>query len=179
VWREGSTATDPSNLGSHGGGERTPVPVSVRRRRSITTTSNHAAEYDTATLTAASTSIPTMTTDHSARAGETGHYAPVKYVRIFADEQGLSHFEDVELDLKRRLVADGVPPLQLVGPLAASGILFVEQMGEPRFTNVATFRDGRMAGESLYFDLATLCEQAGFLVDAVRAAAKERAPRTP
>jgi hypothetical protein len=36
-----------------------------------------------------------------------------------------------------------------------------------------------MAGESLYFDLATLCEQAGFLVDAVRAAAKERAPRTP
>jgi hypothetical protein len=42
---------------------------SARRRRSITTTSNHAAEYDTATLTAASTSNRTMTTDHSARAG--------------------------------------------------------------------------------------------------------------
>jgi hypothetical protein len=127
---KGSTATDPSNLGSHVGGERTPVPVSVGRRRSIATTSNRAAEYDTATLTAASTSIPTMTTDHSAGAGEIRHYAPVKYVRIFADEQGLSHFEDVELDLKRRHVADGVPPLQLVGPLAASGVLFVEQMGE-------------------------------------------------
>jgi ketosteroid isomerase-like protein len=47
-----------------------------------------------------------------------------------------------------------------------------------RFTNVATFRDGRMAGESLYFDLATLCEQAGFTVDAVRAAAKQRAAPT-
>jgi steroid delta-isomerase-like uncharacterized protein len=43
-----------------------------------------------------------------------------------------------------------------------------------RFTNVATFRDGQMAGESIYFDVATLCEQAGFSVDAVRAAAKSR-----
>jgi steroid delta-isomerase-like uncharacterized protein len=43
-----------------------------------------------------------------------------------------------------------------------------------RFTNVATFREGRMAGESLYFDVASLCEQAGFALDAVRAAAKER-----
>jgi predicted ester cyclase len=44
-----------------------------------------------------------------------------------------------------------------------------------RFTNVATFRDRRMAGESIYFDVATLCEQAGFSLDAVRAAAKARA----
>ena len=29
------------------------------------------------------------------------------------------------------------------------------------FTNITTFTDGRMAGESIYFDLATLCEQAG------------------
>jgi hypothetical protein len=43
-----------------------------------------------------------------------------------------------------------------------------------RLTNVATFRDGRMAGESLYFDLATLCEQTGFPVDAVRAAGRRR-----
>ena len=43
-----------------------------------------------------------------------------------------------------------------------------------RFTNVATFRDGQMAGESIYFDVATLCEQAGFSVDEVRAAAKGR-----
>jgi hypothetical protein len=59
-----------------------------------------------------------------------GHYARVEYVRIFADEQGLSHFEDVELDLRRQHVADGLPPLQLAGPLAASGVPFVEQMGE-------------------------------------------------
>jgi hypothetical protein len=62
--------------------------------------------------------------------GEIGHYAPVKYVRIFADEQGRSHFEDVELDLKRQRVAEGVPPFQLAGPLTASGVVFVEQMGE-------------------------------------------------
>ena len=44
-----------------------------------------------------------------------------------------------------------------------------------RFANVATFRDRQMAGESIYFDVATLCEQAGFVVDEVRAAAKARA----
>ena len=43
------------------------------------------------------------------------------------------------------------------------------------FTNVATFADGLMMGESIYFDLATLCEQASLPLDAVRRAAKERA----
>jgi hypothetical protein len=43
------------------------------------------------------------------------------------------------------------------------------------FTNVATFRDDRMVGETIYFDLATLCEQAGLPIDEVRAAAKARA----
>jgi hypothetical protein len=62
--------------------------------------------------------------------GPIGHDAPVKYVRIFADEQDMSHFADAELDLRRHRVADGVPPLQLAGPLAASGVLFVEQTGE-------------------------------------------------
>lgn len=46
---------------------------------------------------------------------------------------------------------------------------------EVPFTNVATFANGKMQGETLYFDLATLCEQAGFDVSAVRAAVKERA----
>jgi hypothetical protein len=32
-----------------------------------------------------------------------------------------------------------------------------------------------MAGESIYFDLATLCEQAGIPLDAIRAAAAQRA----
>jgi steroid delta-isomerase-like uncharacterized protein len=43
------------------------------------------------------------------------------------------------------------------------------------FTNVATFTDELMAGESLYFDLAMLCDQAGLPLDAIRRAAKERA----
>jgi hypothetical protein len=34
--------------------------------------------------------------------------------------------------------------------------------------------DGLLAGESIYFDLATLCEQAGISVEQVRAAAKSR-----
>ena len=43
------------------------------------------------------------------------------------------------------------------------------------FTNVTRFADGRMLGERIYFDLATLCEQAGVPLDAIRAAAKGRA----
>lgn len=43
------------------------------------------------------------------------------------------------------------------------------------FTNITTFASGRMAGESIYFDLATLCEQAGIPLDAIRTAAAERA----
>ncbi len=43
------------------------------------------------------------------------------------------------------------------------------------FVNVAPFKNGLMAGESIYFDLATLCEQAALPLDHVRAAAKARA----
>ena len=43
------------------------------------------------------------------------------------------------------------------------------------FTNVTPFRDELMAGESIYFDLATLCEQAALPLDEVRAGAKKRA----
>lgn len=43
------------------------------------------------------------------------------------------------------------------------------------FANVVPFKDGLMAGEAVYFDLATLCEQAGLSTDEVRAAAKARA----
>jgi hypothetical protein len=42
------------------------------------------------------------------------------------------------------------------------------------FTNIVPFKDGLMAGETIYFDLATLCEQAGLSLDEVRAAAKAR-----
>jgi steroid delta-isomerase-like uncharacterized protein len=48
------------------------------------------------------------------------------------------------------------------------------------FANVTPFRNGLMAGESIYFDVATLCDQAGLPLDAVRAAARERSrPRNP
>jgi steroid delta-isomerase-like uncharacterized protein len=43
------------------------------------------------------------------------------------------------------------------------------------FANVAPFKDGLMAGETIYFDLATLCDQAGLNLAEVRAAAKARA----
>jgi hypothetical protein len=43
------------------------------------------------------------------------------------------------------------------------------------FANVTAFRDGLMAGESIYFDLATLCKQAALPFEQVRAGAKERA----
>ena len=42
------------------------------------------------------------------------------------------------------------------------------------FTNVTTFKDGLMQGESIYFDLATLCEQANLSLQEVRAAAAAR-----
>jgi steroid delta-isomerase-like uncharacterized protein len=44
------------------------------------------------------------------------------------------------------------------------------------FANVVPFRDGLMEGEIIYFDLATLCEQAGIPLEAVRAAAAARRP---
>jgi steroid delta-isomerase-like uncharacterized protein len=56
--------------------------------------------------------------------------------------------------------------------------LGVPPSGRPfavRFVNVAPLRDNLMAGESIHFDLATLCEQAGLPLDAVRAAARARA----
>jgi hypothetical protein len=43
------------------------------------------------------------------------------------------------------------------------------------FANVTPFRDGLMAGERIYFDLATLCTQAGLPLDEVRSRARERA----
>ena len=42
------------------------------------------------------------------------------------------------------------------------------------FANVTPFRDGLMEGETIYFDLATLCEQAGFPLEQVRTNAAQR-----
>jgi steroid delta-isomerase-like uncharacterized protein len=46
---------------------------------------------------------------------------------------------------------------------------------EVPFANVVPFEDGLMAGERIYFDLASLCEQARIPLDAIRAAAAARA----
>jgi steroid delta-isomerase-like uncharacterized protein len=42
------------------------------------------------------------------------------------------------------------------------------------FANVTPFRNGLMEGETIYFDLATLCDQAGFPLDEVRSNAARR-----
>ncbi len=55
--------------------------------------------------------------------------------------------------------------------------LGVPPSGRPfavRFANVAAFKEGRMAGESIYYDLASLCEEAGLPFDKIRLAAKAR-----
>jgi steroid delta-isomerase-like uncharacterized protein len=44
------------------------------------------------------------------------------------------------------------------------------------FANVVPFGQERMAGETIYFDLATLCEQARLPLQEVRAAAAARRP---
>jgi hypothetical protein len=42
------------------------------------------------------------------------------------------------------------------------------------FANIVPFEDGLMAGETIYFDLATLCAQAGIPLPDIRAAAAAR-----
>ena len=99
----------------------------------------------------------------AARAAYVGYFTA--FPDLMPDDQGAAYGEDVMVawGLLRGTSGGewlGVPP---------SGGAFAVP-----FTNVATFKNGRMAGESIYFDLATLCEQAGLPIDKVRAAAKER-----
>jgi steroid delta-isomerase-like uncharacterized protein len=44
------------------------------------------------------------------------------------------------------------------------------------FANIVPFRDGLMAGEAIYFDLATLCDQANIPLSEIRKAAAHRQP---
>jgi steroid delta-isomerase-like uncharacterized protein len=103
---------------------------------------------------------------------EAARAAYVNYFTAFPDltpdDQGVSFGDDVMVAwgfLRGTSGGDwlGVPP---------SGGSFAVP-----FTNVATFEGDLMAGESIYYDLATLCEQAGLPLDRIRAAAKERAAR--
>jgi len=42
-----------------------------------------------------------------------------KYVRLFSDEQGNSHFEDCEAELGETEFAPGIPPLLVSSPMVA------------------------------------------------------------
>ena len=86
------------------------------------------------------------------------------------DDHGLAAGEDV---LVAWGVLAGTSGGEWLGVPPTSGTFAVQ------FANVSTFRDGRMAGESIYFDVATLCEQAGLPLGDVRAAAKARAANIP
>jgi steroid delta-isomerase-like uncharacterized protein len=100
----------------------------------------------------------------AARAAYVGYFTA--FPDLAPDDQGTAFGEDTMVAwgyLRGTSGGDwlGVPP---------SGGTFAVP-----FTNVAVFKGDLMAGESIYFDLATLCEQAGLPLDEVRAAAKERA----
>lgn len=54
----------------------------------------------------------------------------MRYLRIYAGDDGGSRLEDIELPASLTRVADGLPPLLVSGPFACSGIIFVEQQKE-------------------------------------------------
>ena len=54
----------------------------------------------------------------------------MRYLRVYAGDDGASRFEDVELEGALTRIVDGVPPLLVSGPFACSGIMFVEQPKE-------------------------------------------------
>jgi len=78
-----------------------------------------------------------------------------------------------ELDLGDTIVQCG----RITGTVSTD-VLGVPARGGPldlSFTAVISFRDGLMAGEHIWFDLESFCEQAGVDVASVRRAAEELA----
>src|SRR5687768_12165015 len=51
----------------------------------------------------------------------------MRYLRIYAGDDGGSRFEDVELPASPTHLVDGVPPLLVSGPFACTEVTFVEQ----------------------------------------------------
>jgi steroid delta-isomerase-like uncharacterized protein len=100
----------------------------------------------------------------AARAAYEGYFTA--FPDLAPDDEGQAFGEDVMVvwgTLRGTSDGDwvGVPP---------SGRSFAVP-----FSNVTPFRDGLMAGESIYFDLATLCDQAALPLADVRAGGKARA----
>jgi predicted ester cyclase len=52
------------------------------------------------------------------------------------------------------------------------GILATGRGFECAFTNVVPFKNGKMQGEAILFDLASMCEQIGISIDDLRARAR-------
>ena len=103
----------------------------------------------------------------AARAAYEGYFTA--FPDLSPDDQGVAFGEDVVVVWGRLIGTSGG---DWVGVPPSGGSFSVP------FANVAPFRDGLMAGESIFFDLATLCEQAGLPLDEVRAGARERAQTT-
>ena len=103
----------------------------------------------------------------AARAAYVGYFTA--FPDLAPDDEGAAFGDDVLVTWGHLRGTSGGPWL---GVPPSGGTFAVP------FTNVTTFADGRMAGESIYFDLATLCEQAGLPLDEVRAAARARAGRS-
>jgi predicted ester cyclase len=100
-------------------------------------------------------------------------------VRTSYEQQFFTAFPDLAPEDEGIAVGDDV--IAVWGTLR--GTSRGEWMGVPpgggsfavQFANVVPFADGRMTGETIYFDLATLCDQAGLPLEEVRAAAARRA----
>ncbi len=54
----------------------------------------------------------------------------MRYLRVYAGDDGASRFEDVELQGAPARIIKGVPPLLVSGPFACTGITFVEEPKE-------------------------------------------------
>jgi steroid delta-isomerase-like uncharacterized protein len=99
-----------------------------------------------------------------ARAAYEGYFTA--FPDLTPDDEGFAFGEDV-------LVTWGT--LRGTSKGAFLGIPPSGRAFEVPFVNVARFRAGHMAGESIYFDLASLCDQSGLPLDKLRAAAQARA----
>jgi steroid delta-isomerase-like uncharacterized protein len=112
----------------------------------------------------ATVALGTRTLGHEAtRAAYAAYFTA--FPDLAPDDQGFAYGDDVLVSWGQ---LQGTSQGEWLG-LPPGGGRFVVP-----FTNVATFANGLMQGETLYFDLATLCEQAGVDVSEVRTAAKRR-----
>jgi hypothetical protein len=71
----------------------------------------------------------------------------MRYVRIYTTDTGASAFEDVDVAIAERRIADDMPPLRVSTPFPVSSLTFVEQLaGMPNWEpHVAPRRQWVMA----------------------------------